>query len=135
MIVQIKNVPVSVESIKEEVVLADNTSTKVGNELKNVYYKIKKGDSLSEIADRFGISVNQLKQWNNLKSNRIDKGKSLIVKKESIPVIAEKVGNSKTQESKNDSTKVQSGIISAYLNNQLKGADIDSTATKDNVLN
>ena len=134
LIVQKKNVPVNVESSTEEVVLADNTSTKVSNEFKNVYYKIKKGDSLSEIADRFGISVNQLKKWNNLKSNRIDMGKSLIVKKESIPVVAEKVENSKTQESKVDSTKVQSGIISAYLNNQLKGADIDTIAIKDSVL-
>jgi len=62
-------------------------------------------------------------------------GKSLIVKKESVPIIAEKLDDSKTQETKVDSTNNQSDIISAYLNNQLKGADIDSTAIKGNVLN
>jgi len=135
LIVQKKVVPVDDETIKDEAILADNASTKVSGETKNIYYKIKKGDSLSEIADRFGTSVNQLKAWNNLKSNRIDMGKSLIVKKESVPIIAEKLDDSKTQETKVDSTNNQSDIISAYLNNQLKGADIDSTAIKGNVLN
>ena len=61
LIVQKKVVPVDDETIKDEAILADNASTKVSGETKNIYYKIKKGDSLSEIADRFGTSVNQLK--------------------------------------------------------------------------
>ena len=33
-------------------------------------YSVKKGDSLWLIANRFGISVNDLLRWNNLKRNR-----------------------------------------------------------------
>ncbi len=40
-------------------------------------HKIKSGESLSTIAQRYGISVSTLKQWNNLYSTRITAGKSL----------------------------------------------------------
>ncbi|EDP73233.1 LysM peptidoglycan-binding domain-containing protein, partial [Hydrogenivirga sp. 128-5-R1-1] len=36
-----------------------------------IFYKVKKGDSLIRIAKKFGVSVKQLKKWNNLKSNII----------------------------------------------------------------
>lgn len=42
-------------------------------------YKVKRGDSLSKIASRNGITVAQLKSWNNLKSNKVTAGKYLIV--------------------------------------------------------
>ncbi len=40
---------------------------------------MKKGDNLSAIARRNGISLSQLKSWNGLSSNRIGVGKRLIV--------------------------------------------------------
>ncbi|MDD3781033.1 MAG: LysM peptidoglycan-binding domain-containing protein, partial [Proteiniphilum sp.] len=45
----------------------------------NVYYRVKKGDNLSTIARKNGISLSQLKSWNGLKSSRIGIGKQLIV--------------------------------------------------------
>ncbi len=42
-------------------------------------YKIKKGDTLSSIADKFDVSVKQLRQWNNIKGNSIREGKSIKV--------------------------------------------------------
>ncbi|MFA7582210.1 MAG: LysM peptidoglycan-binding domain-containing protein [Proteiniphilum sp.] len=50
----------------------------------NVYYKVKKGDNLSAIASRNGISLSQLKSWNGLSSNRIGIGKRLIVGRKEI---------------------------------------------------
>lgn len=41
------------------------------------YYKVKKGDSLGKIAEKYHVSVKQIKKWNNLKSDRISKGKKL----------------------------------------------------------
>ena len=41
------------------------------------YYKVRKGDSISEIAERYHISTVELKKWNNLKSNRINYGQTL----------------------------------------------------------
>ena len=42
-----------------------------------VYYRVKKGDSLSKIAKKFGISVTQIKRANNLKRNTIYVGQKL----------------------------------------------------------
>jgi membrane-bound lytic murein transglycosylase D len=41
------------------------------------YYKVHKGDNLSEIAHRFGVSVNEIKHWNRLRSNKAPKGRNL----------------------------------------------------------
>lgn len=45
------------------------------------HYRIRPGDSLSEIGARFGVSVRDLRQWNGLRSNRITAGKFLLVRK------------------------------------------------------
>lgn len=45
------------------------------------YHVVKSGETLFSIANRYGVTVNQLKTWNNMKSNTLVKGKKLIVKK------------------------------------------------------
>ncbi|WP_246153502.1 lytic transglycosylase domain-containing protein [Terriglobus albidus] len=42
-------------------------------------YTIRKGDTLITVADRFGVSVEQLRRWNALRSSHVSAGKSLIV--------------------------------------------------------
>ncbi|PIV64741.1 MAG: hypothetical protein CO162_02785 [bacterium (Candidatus Ratteibacteria) CG_4_9_14_3_um_filter_41_21] len=44
-----------------------------------VYYQVRKGDSLSEIARRYKTSVSKIKIINNLKSDRIITGQKLLV--------------------------------------------------------
>lgn len=44
------------------------------------YYTVRRGDSLSKIAAKFGTSVSALKKRNNLKSDRIREGQKLRVK-------------------------------------------------------
>jgi len=41
------------------------------------YYKVRKGDTISEIAERYKVSVRELRKWNNLRSNKIIAGKKL----------------------------------------------------------
>ena len=43
-------------------------------------YRIRRGDTLDVIARRFGVSVQQLKQWNSLRTSRIRAGKYLTVR-------------------------------------------------------
>ena len=59
-------------------------STSVGSD-GVVYYRVKKGDNLSKIAKRNGVTVAQLKSWNNLKSTFLSIGKQLIVRKDAPP--------------------------------------------------
>lgn len=44
-------------------------------------YTVKKGDTLSQIAAKYHVSVVNLKKWNNLKSDMIREGQKLIIKK------------------------------------------------------
>lgn len=47
----------------------------------SVTYKVKSGDYLGRIASRYGVSVSQLKKWNNLKSDNIRPGQVLRIYK------------------------------------------------------
>jgi membrane-bound lytic murein transglycosylase D len=42
-------------------------------------YKVRRGDTLITVADRFGISIEQLRAWNRLSSNRVAPGRTLYV--------------------------------------------------------
>jgi membrane-bound lytic murein transglycosylase D len=42
-------------------------------------YKMRRNDTLVTVADRFGVSVEQLRKWNHLSSNRVAPGRSLYV--------------------------------------------------------
>lgn len=44
-------------------------------------YKVKSGDTLSAIASRYGVTVKQLKQWNNLKSDKLSIGQRIEIHK------------------------------------------------------
>lgn len=54
---------------------SSNTSTT------SSYYTVKSGDSVWLIANKYGISMNQLIQWNGIKNNLIHPGQKLVVGK------------------------------------------------------
>ncbi len=66
-----------------------------------IYYKVKTGDYLGKIADRFGVRVSQIKRWNGLKNSNLKIGKRLVVFPRKIPKISKK--NTPTN---NSSTKI-----------------------------
>ena len=62
----------------------------VDNEEKNeieVEYSVKSGDNLGSIAQKFGITLQELKEWNNLSTNNLALGKTLIVSKKENTVV------------------------------------------------
>jgi membrane-bound lytic murein transglycosylase D len=67
---------------KEEVAVAP--------ERKDIQYIVQKGDNLGNIAKKFGASLDDLKQWNNLASNAIALGSTLIVAKNEIAIVTNK---------------------------------------------
>ncbi|NPA52655.1 MAG: LysM peptidoglycan-binding domain-containing protein [Aquificae bacterium] len=46
---------------------------------KYIYYKVKKGDSLSLISKKFGVPISDIKKWNNIKGNIIVIGETLTI--------------------------------------------------------
>lgn len=68
--------------------VANETAVAVvaASELKDIQYEVQKGDNLGSIAKKFGASLADLKQWNNLHSNNISVGNSLVVAKNEIAI-------------------------------------------------
>ena len=44
-----------------------------------IRYKVKKGDYLGKIAERYGVGVSQIKSWNNIRSNNLRIGQNLTI--------------------------------------------------------
>jgi LysM repeat protein len=47
-------------------------------------YRVKRGDTLTSIAARFNVTVNDLKKWNKLTSTRLDVGQKLALAPPSV---------------------------------------------------
>ena len=62
-------------------VASSSTSKAVAGNGKPIYYKIKNGDTLGGIAQRYGVSVSKLRSWNGLRGNNIRAGKTLKIYK------------------------------------------------------
>ena len=83
-----------------DLIEANNLSTtnlKIGDQLlipkqkesNYITYKVKQGDSLYQIAQKYGITVNEIKNTNNLTSNLLQIGETLLIptkKAESTPL-------------------------------------------------
>ncbi len=66
------------EDVAEPKVVA-STKSSAKPEGKLQYHKVKRGESLGSIADTYGVTIDDLKEWNNLSSTRINAGKQLKV--------------------------------------------------------
>lgn len=61
--------------------------------IKKDYHKVKKGETLSEIADQHNVSITDLRKWNKIKGSNINFGQSLVIqtkKKVSVNEVVKK---------------------------------------------
>ncbi len=80
--------------------IADNTSTSPRT---NLYrYRVRRGDTISELAERFGVSTSQVRTWNGLRTNRIYFGQTL------------KIYSHETASSLGDNTTKSSANVNYY---------------------
>ncbi len=127
-------------SVKETTALASNGAKTFKEEkvvsYKDVvkYHKVRRGDNLGEISDKFGVSVSQLKKWNKLRSNNVMVGANLkIVKNERVVTTVRK-------EIKADKNAVETAVASNEVNEKpsdfyevQRGDNLFSIAKKFNV--
>ena len=89
---------------------------------KTKFHKVRRGDNLGSISDRYGVTVSQLKKWNKIKGNKLPAGRSLkIFTTESVAVKAKK--------SDKIITVAKSESIAAVDLKEIKKTDIVETAT------
>lgn len=100
------------------------------------YYRVKKGDNLGEISDKYGVSVAEIKKWNKLKSNNIALGANLkIVKNERVVTTVRKevkADKIETAVAANDNATEENTQTSDFYEVQ-KGDNLFSIAKKFNV--
>ena len=94
---------------------------------KDIEYVVLKGDNLGNIASKFGASVVDLKQWNNLPDNTITIGKTLIVAKDEIAIITDKA-TVNSFKSKSNATSAAKKVSADYY--VKKGDSLFSIAKK-----
>jgi membrane-bound lytic murein transglycosylase D len=63
-------------------------------------YTVVRGDTLTSIASRFGVSVEQLRSWNNLESTQLAVGQKLAVAERTIAQVAMPAANPQAQPQK-----------------------------------
>jgi membrane-bound lytic murein transglycosylase D len=89
---------------------------------KTKYYTVKRGDNLSEIADKYSVTVSDIKKWNKLKGSSVSRGKSLkIITNESVVQTVKK-------EPKNNSTPLE-------VKNNQQLASAESKISKEDKIN
>ena len=127
-------------SVKESTAIASNTA-KIFKEEKVIsykdvvkYHKVKRGDNLGEISDKYGVSVSELKKWNKLRNNNLMTGDKLkIIKNERVVTTVRK-------EVKADKNATETPVVSNEANENptdfyevQKGDNLFSIAKKFNV--
>ena len=95
-----------------------------------IAYKVKSGDYLGKIASRYGVTVNQLKSWNHLKSNSIQIGQTLYIYKNGGPTISQgstgsSSGSSNTTKPKTVIYTVKSGDSLSKIAAKYPGVSVD----------
>jgi membrane-bound lytic murein transglycosylase D len=78
-------------------------------------YKVKPGDNLGFIAERYGVNVKEIKSWNNLRSDVIWAGQKLVLysKKDRQPVTAS-ISTSTAQKPAQKPSEIKTGDFIAY---------------------
>ena len=67
---------------KTSSVTSTNTTNQTSSssaKTQNIVHVVKSGETLSGIASKYGVSVNNIKNWNNLSSDKISIGQKLII--------------------------------------------------------
>lgn len=97
-------------------VASRDTSTKSGVSRKTKYHKVRRGDTLGEIAQKYDVSLASLKKWNGLRTNSAPLGRNLkIYTTEAV----------ETKPSKAEISKPETAIASAK---EVKKSNADVTS-------
>lgn len=115
----------SLQVAKNEAIIKEEAVPTI--KLENVEYIVKKGDNLSNIAQKFGSTIENLKQWNNLQTNNIALGSTLIVSKSEVAIENKTVANSSYKKKESLASVSKDKDVNYYVK---KGDSLYSIAKK-----
>ena len=117
-------------SAKEPKVYKDEKVVSFKNVTKT--HKVRKGDSLGEIADKYGVAMSDIKKWNKLKSNNVPLGRNLkIITNERVVTTVKKLVKSEAIAINEKTKKDDDTAADFYLVE--KGDNLSTIAKKYNV--
>ncbi len=91
------------DKVEKPIFTLESNSALVTNDTKPTYHTVRNGESLGVVANKYGITVAQIKKWNNMNSNAIHPGKKL-----KVGAIVANIANTKPAKSEKTYT-VRSG--------------------------
>nr|WP_295927234.1 lytic transglycosylase domain-containing protein [uncultured Dyadobacter sp.] len=72
----------NVQEVSDEESDYDSEEVVQRNRTKRVSYTVRRGDNVSSIARKYGVTVSSLRKWNHIRRNSIRKGQRLVIYKE-----------------------------------------------------
>ncbi|MBC5861929.1 LysM peptidoglycan-binding domain-containing protein [Flavobacterium turcicum] len=124
------------------VVVKDSIGTKANDSgPKSSFYRVQRGDNLTNVAAKYDVTVAEIKQWNNLRSNSLAYGKSLRIEpptgkqdkiitksiRETNPVVAVSTSSKIVKDDKEATTSSEAIYVVQ------KGDNLGNIAKKHNV--
>ena len=108
---------------------------------KRIRYKVRSGDFLGKIANKFGVRVSDLKRWNRLKTSRLKIGQRLTVYPKKLAIPKKKIKVASVEEKVKKSTKkgdfefyiVEKGDSLWKISKKFKNVSIDQIKKWNNI--
>ena len=101
---------------------------------KRIRYKVRNGDYLGKIANKFGVRISDIKRWNGMRNHRLKIGQRLSIYPKKIGV-TKKVSkkNYKAPTGKHDVYVVQSGDSLWTISKKYPSVSIDQIKKWNNI--
>lgn len=102
-----------------------------------IRYKVRSGDFLGKIANRYGVKVSAIKRWNGLRSNNLKIGQRLIIYPNHPQKVVSKQSNNKSSAKMKTagSYKVKQGDTLYGIAKKYSGVSADNIKTYNNLAN
>ncbi|GAA4761283.1 MULTISPECIES: LysM peptidoglycan-binding domain-containing protein [Flavobacterium] len=105
---------IGVEQKVEEAVAEVETTKTI---TKTKYHTVRRGDVLGDIAEKYDVSIADIKKWNKMKGNNVQLGKRLKIVSNVDPVLAENTKADKTKTTKQDKSIAQNDKVAKSESN------------------
>lgn len=70
----------------DTLVVAEQKDTPKPTRTENVYHKVKPGETMGQLAEKYNTSISRIRVWNNIKGSNINSGANLIVGKTEVEI-------------------------------------------------